>query len=208
MHTDSGLFVAMTAGLVRDEAGGEVSAEAVGDELVLYIQLPSGVVVRAAAEPDALLVLVGEGAAEWLLPVLGAPLRAMPHALGGVGAFPARGSRSWFGMMVLPPPFTQRRGHQAGVAGEPARAPKRLLTNALCALAGGASGVMCWTQCQAAEDLPCGASRQTKCLIYYLGLIVLFVCVCARVAQERVPCALTWSLASRWTAANACRRGA
>eukprot|EP01034_Spumella_vulgaris_P034689 gene34689-42786_t len=47
--------------------------------------------------------MVGDGGARWLAPVLGAPLRAVPHALiadlkKGSGA-----TRSWYGKMFLPP---------------------------------------------------------------------------------------------------------
>jgi hypothetical protein len=72
----------------------------------LYLQLPNGAVSRAVADRDALIVMAGEGAVEWLSPVLGGALRAVPHALGRTGGAERRQqawTRAWFGLMVLPP---------------------------------------------------------------------------------------------------------
>jgi hypothetical protein len=47
----------------------------------LYIQLPDGTVVSPALSDDALIIMIGEAGAQWLAPKLGAPFRALPHAL-------------------------------------------------------------------------------------------------------------------------------
>jgi len=107
MHTDSGMFVVMTTGLVQfdEDEGSEERTGKSAAENELYLQLPGGVVARAEADEDALLVLAGEGAAEWLHPVLGGKIRAMPHALGGERRVGRQRTRAWFGLMVLPPPM-------------------------------------------------------------------------------------------------------
>jgi hypothetical protein len=195
MHTDSGLFVAMTTGFVKGIGG-------TSQDVNLHLQLPSGVVVRAETDDDSLLILVGEGAAEWLLPVLGSPLRAMPHALvgSGLGCSPdnRRWTRSWYGMMILPPPnalvpavdsnekeklipYRDYREMELRLAAEVSadRLPtgcissrwdrfasnglqKRLLSNELCTRSDGSNGIMCWTQCQSVNELPCGKFRSMK----------------------------------------------
>eukprot|EP01033_Poteriospumella_lacustris_P010233 gene10233-7280_t len=106
LHVDAGLFIGMTTGLYSAQAPLTPAAG-------LYLQLPSPFdeEVKAEAADDALIVLVGLGAAQWLQPVLGKPLRAMPHALiagfdttataNGTATAPA--TRAWYGKMVLPP---------------------------------------------------------------------------------------------------------
>jgi hypothetical protein len=70
----------------------------------LYLSLPSGVVARAVAQRDSLIIMVGEGGASWLAPVLGKPLRAAPHSLVLDGALTSSlMSRAWYGKMYLPP---------------------------------------------------------------------------------------------------------
>lgn len=192
LHTDSGLFVAMTTGLVKNAVGVELEVQ---NEL--FMELPGGSLSRASSRPGALLVLAGEGAAAWLQPVLGAPLRAVPHALSRVDGKGGDGqsSRAWFGLMLLPPAdalvplspgaplvaYREFRARELAVASGGGRwgaedglpsacgsssrpmlsseAPRehvRMLASSLCSRADGSSGVMCWTQCQAVEDLPCG----------------------------------------------------
>jgi hypothetical protein len=56
------------------------------------------------AQRDSLIVMVGEGGASWLAPVLGKPLRAAPHSLVLDGALTSsQMSRAWYGKMYLPP---------------------------------------------------------------------------------------------------------
>ena len=94
-HTDGGLFIAMTSGLYSKPLNS--SGEG------LYLQLPSSEVVRmpSADTQESLVFLVGEAGSNWLAPVLGRPLRAVPHKL--VAALPADGHRTWYGKMFLPP---------------------------------------------------------------------------------------------------------
>lgn len=96
MHTDSGVFAIMTAGLYLNAADGSRSAHVPADA-GLYIKLRSGEVVRVkqstpVAQADgvhsSLVVLAGEGAERWLQGVESAPFRAVPHALM-VGSLPA-----------------------------------------------------------------------------------------------------------------------
>lgn len=122
LHTDSGLFVAMTSGLVKTCEGSEGGLspkqhedeeDEEGGQNELYMRLPSGTMSRVIAEKDALIILAGEGAAEWLAPALGAPIRPVPHALGRIGGKRIKDkngegteecfTRAWYGMMVLPP---------------------------------------------------------------------------------------------------------
>lgn len=74
MHTDGGLFIAMTAGLYSEQ---------VKDNKIrgLYITMPTGAVLKLNQSDDALIIMVGEAGGRWLSPVLGAPLRPCPHAL-------------------------------------------------------------------------------------------------------------------------------
>jgi hypothetical protein len=103
LHTDAGLFIAMTAGLYVSAAEGPP----VDADNGLYVQLATGAVARAVARDDAVLFLVGEGGSRWLSPVLGAPLRAVPHALlalpSMLQAKDGALTRSWYGKMFLPP---------------------------------------------------------------------------------------------------------
>lgn len=100
VHTDSGLFIAMTRGLYVQSDGHSPSSPQPSNGL--YVRLPTGTMVQAVAEEDALIIMAGEGAAAWLTPKLGRPLRAVPHAL--VTPVSADGTtRAWYGKMYLPP---------------------------------------------------------------------------------------------------------
>jgi hypothetical protein len=201
LHTDSGLFVAMTSGFAASDGAasgggglGQEQQEEGGGRHDLYLQLPSGRVSRVVAHKDALIILAGEGAARWLQPVLGAPLRPAPHVLRrGVGREQRGGqTRAWFGMMVLPPPealvplrageqlvpyseFRQKElrtgsetwGEEAFLASACVGGQRRL-TSELCSRTDGSSGVMCWTQCQAVAELSCGtvSCPVAPCAVY------------------------------------------
>lgn len=73
MHTDSGLFIAMTTGFFTGNQPTESSG--------LYVTTPVGSIAKIVARDDAVIIMVGESGARWLQPVLGTPLRATPHAL-------------------------------------------------------------------------------------------------------------------------------
>lgn len=100
MHTDGGLFIAMTNGYYADQDGQPVPVQN-----GLYVTLPTGAVVRAVTEEDALIFMMGQGAADWLAPKLGKPLRAVPHAMiADTSSSESKPmTRAWFGKMYLPP---------------------------------------------------------------------------------------------------------
>ena len=104
LHTDAGLLIAMTVGhytsdkkAATEDTEGHIREEGTrkqdsssssfnevelgGDGGGLYIQLLNGIVTRARAESSSLIIMVGEGGASWLAPLLGAPMRSVPHAL-------------------------------------------------------------------------------------------------------------------------------
>lgn len=98
MHTDAGLFIAMTSSMYITE-NHEIETNTRNG---LFLQLPSGTIVEAlVSDSDSLIFMVGDGAARWLLPSLGAPLRAVPHAM--VGNMHHGATRNWYGKMYLPP---------------------------------------------------------------------------------------------------------
>lgn len=89
----------MTTGLYTSEAGDLLPDETNG----LYLQLLSGSVVEVQTKEDALIIMVGDGGARWLAPLLGASLRAAPHSLRVASSTQLAQSRAWFGKMFLPP---------------------------------------------------------------------------------------------------------
>ena len=173
-HTDGGLFIAMTSGLYSSNQGG-------ADGEGLYLELADGAVLRvnSAETQDNLVFLVGEAGSKWLAPVLGQPLRAVPHKL--VAALPSGGSRAWYGKMYLPPadafvaPAAQvygtvreqvnkalsagsASGHSRSESLPVACGPSSYLTSSTgCTAADGSAGVECWMQCMSTASLPCGS---------------------------------------------------
>jgi hypothetical protein len=118
-HIDAGMMIAMTTGYYSGvDAGGGRALDARG----LRMELPSGQRVQVQTRDEAsLLVLMGAAGASWLEPVLGAPLRPVPHGL--FAAVRPGETRSWFGKMFLPPgnalvpvdAVVGRKGGQAGM---------------------------------------------------------------------------------------------
>lgn len=103
MHTDSGLFIAMTTGFYSST---DTSSKFTPPPNGLYIQLPSGQIAQVDSSDDSLIIMVGSGGADWLLPALGAPLRALPHALKiptTLSTSTETWTRAWYGKMYLPP---------------------------------------------------------------------------------------------------------
>lgn len=94
-HTDAGLMIAMTTGYYHPSPPSDASG--------LYLRLHDGRRVKAAVEEDALIVLIGDGGARWLAPVLGRPLQAVTHALIADLPCGIKATRSWYGKMYLPP---------------------------------------------------------------------------------------------------------
>jgi hypothetical protein len=101
LHTDSGLFIAMTTGSWNSV---DSASDIVGG---VYMRTPAGLLARMKAADDALIFMVGEGGQAWLTEVFGRPLRAVPHLLvADVSAVCGSGmqrTRSWYGKMFLPP---------------------------------------------------------------------------------------------------------
>ncbi|CAM9548268.1 unnamed protein product, partial [Ectocarpus fasciculatus] len=160
VHTDSGLFIAMTRGLYVQSDGHSPSSPQPSNGL--YVRLPTGTMVQAVAEEDALIIMAGEGAAVWLTPKLGRPLRAVPHAL--VTPVSADGTtRAWYGKMYLPPSDAMAAAW-GGLSYEQysehtARRPS-VSSDSLPA-ACEETGVMCWQQCYYGDDLPpCGLEAE------------------------------------------------
>ena len=106
LHTDGGLLIAMTSGLYTFTGGAEQ-----GPEEGLYLSLPSAgdnknqplLRVRSQDAQDNVVYLVGEAGSKWLAPVLGRPLRAVPHKLVASMSPDTGSTRAWYGKMYLPP---------------------------------------------------------------------------------------------------------
>jgi len=97
LHTDSGVLIAMTAGL-------ESASSHDGARAQLLFQLPGSTgVVHAAFPDDALVFMAGAGAGDWISPASGARLRPVPHALRLNWGSSAAAWRAWHGRMFLPP---------------------------------------------------------------------------------------------------------
>jgi hypothetical protein len=179
LHTDNGIMIAMTAGYYAGDYR--------TDEHGLYVELPTGQVCRASVDEDSLVLMVGAGS-RWLSPMLGAPLRAVPHAMVA-GIHGEDSSRAWFGKMILPPAdaiimqdgkatsFQQYRhlittasdehSHSlpTGCGSYDASAaavtnPYMHLSTSQCTAEDGSAGLTCWTQCYSVADLPCGLDAQ------------------------------------------------
>lgn len=185
LHTDSGLFIAMTAALCSPA---EVSKS---HDIGLHIELPSREIVRAVADPHSLIILVGQGGHDWLAPVLGAPMRALPHAVF-VGS--AVDTRSWYGKMFLPPaaarlplrngvnlsygeyrsqeirasqlkavasgvPLSDRLPSACGQTGPNPTSHRftQMVENSLCEEG---NGILCWQQCYPLSAYSCGAEAE------------------------------------------------
>ena len=177
-HTDGGLFIAMTSGLYSSAQQGGDDGEG------LYLELADGAVLRVKSSEtqDSLVFLVGEAGSKWLAPVLGQPLRAVPHKL--VAALPSGESRAWYGKMFLPPadafvaPAAQtyaavreqiNRALSSGSGDGKAASslpvacgPSSYLTSSTgCTASDGSAGVECWMTCMSASALWCG--QQAVC---------------------------------------------
>ena len=62
------------------------------------LELPSGEIVSAQTDSDALVLLAGNAASQWLSPSLGKAIRSVPHSLA---IDLDSGVRSWYGKMVI-----------------------------------------------------------------------------------------------------------
>ena len=95
MHTDAGIFIAMTSGYYTNE-------HQANPHDGLYIKLPSDEVVRVQSGLGEVIIMIGEGGQHWLRSRLGQTFRAVPHLLSLHLDEPGA-TRAWYGLMVLPP---------------------------------------------------------------------------------------------------------
>lgn len=177
-HTDGGLFIGMTTGMYSD-------AEEICEESGLYIKGIDGVISRVTADDSSLIVMIGEGGRRFLLPLLGRPLRAVPHKLElcvkDASALESV-TRSWYGKMFLPPNdaiikllddkdsmrYDKFRAlevqsilanHEEQVVELPTVCGSLQLQDMLIASSDSDCAnneVYCWNLCMPVDDLPCG----------------------------------------------------
>lgn len=183
-HTDAGLMIAMTTGYFSSEQPSVRSG--------LYLAVPGAdgkeKRVKAVMAEDSLILLMGEGARNWLKPVFEKPFRAVPHAM--VVDIPpgSSNSRAWFGKMYLPPtdailpseniPYSQYHQYESDYQSNKHHLPlacggspsyQIILQNQPCEV-NGEPGVYCWTQCQSVSDLSCG--QEAQCVYDSTGEII------------------------------------
>jgi len=98
-HTDQGLVLAFTPGMVNGEP-----------TKGFYVQLSDGSTEMVQFDQtDDLVFLMGDGVHQYVNAALKSPLRALPHALRmPVSSDP----RVWYGRMVLPPPNAKHPLHE------------------------------------------------------------------------------------------------
>lgn len=96
LHIDAGLFIAMTAGKYSSSSECE-------SKRGLFIELPRGILAHANVHDDALILMAGKGSSSWInFDSIGAYFRPVPHLLMA-GICEVDSTRSWYGMMILPP---------------------------------------------------------------------------------------------------------
>ena len=102
MHADIGLFIVMTSAEYFETASLAPLANELRPDPGLFLELPSGEVVRPRVPQDCLVVMNGEGAARWMRTAKGARKPqaarhevALPDLLPGI-------TRAWFGRMFFP----------------------------------------------------------------------------------------------------------
>lgn len=194
MHTDTGLLIAMTTGLIQ----GQDLTSASG----LYLQLPTGEEVKVKVADDSLIILMGEGANRWFSPVYGSSFRAAPHSM--LADLQGKGSRSWYGKMFLPPEnaLIQTQGVNYGryryleadaslksfvvpatltqdllpSACSHTSSKSVLASNTLCVRSDNSTGVMCWMQCMSVVNITCGL--EAVCMVPSTGAVVAGSAMC------------------------------
>ena len=103
MHTDVGLFIAMTTGYYSTSGNNK---EQVNTQRGLFVTLPTGEIVHVSESDltrNDLIIMIGQGGADWLAPKHGVSLRAVPHTLIVDLGNDKEATRSWYGKMYLPP---------------------------------------------------------------------------------------------------------
>ena len=130
MHTDMGLFILMTPALTLDKEDTNIPSALPTVSTGLFVQRRNGDVVFADSRPDSLILMIGQGFADWLAPRLQDPssqcskFRPMPH---GVDLSQLRqslnidqglvGKRGWYGRMFQLP--DQWLAHEIGAVSSP-----------------------------------------------------------------------------------------
>lgn len=170
LHTDRGLLIAMTTGHFKQNTSpSDVSG--------LYLKLSDGRLVKAVSSDSSLLILLGEGSIDWInsSSLFSRPFRAMPHlVLNDLPAKQTDITRSWYGMMFLPPssaiiPSSSLTFEEhnletinSAVRGGFTRSLMDLMADVVpqtCKI-DGSDGIMCWMQCYSTSNLECGQQAQ------------------------------------------------
>lgn len=102
LHTDAGLLLALVPAMwVASPSDLPFSPSSPSDGFSVEGAAGELLTIEPESAPSSVVFVVGEGWGRWLEPALRGKLRAAPHSL----AIPAgaRGSRAWYGRMLLPP---------------------------------------------------------------------------------------------------------
>lgn len=183
LHSDGGLFIAFTPAYY------DIGPPEEGNS-GLYIQMPTGMVSRVAAEEDSLVVMIGAAGNTWFSPLLGKPLRTVPHkvvsGLRSAAESDKMKARSWYGKMYLPPADALIKiGRSVVRYAEYRRREVELLSNGItddsvlcsnfydvgseaslatstvaCIADDGSEGIYCWATCMSTKDYSCGQAAQ------------------------------------------------
>jgi hypothetical protein len=185
MHTDAGLFIAMTPALNIGES--TESEHRTG----FFIQLANGDVTYPSAPRDSLIFMVGQGSKQWLNPKFSpkCALRPTPHGVDLKRHDKPTLTRGWYGRMFMLPadamitaddqtiPFGKYLAlqQQAVAAGaEPTLHDSDhfytalgansdpLSTSASCDTCDNPPCMMCWMACMSIKGLACG--DKAECL--------------------------------------------
>jgi len=103
-HTDQGLFLVFTPGLLVPTTGDEAASSTLTNGF--FIQQEDGSTVEVQFdETDDLIIMLGDGVNQYINPKIanGVSLRATPHSLSMMPHDETTSARAWYGRMVLPP---------------------------------------------------------------------------------------------------------
>mmetsp|Transcript_48457 Transcript_48457/g.73207 ORF Transcript_48457/g.73207 Transcript_48457/m.73207 type:complete len:659 (-) Transcript_48457:105-2081(-) len=101
-HTDQGLFIAFTPGLMVDSQDNMIETQSSSG---FHIELKDGTHALVDFQDDDLVFMLGDGVNQIINPKIqdeGKKLRATPHALS-IPNHKEDEARAWYGRMVLPP---------------------------------------------------------------------------------------------------------
>lgn len=107
-HTDQGMFLVFTPGVMVEQSGDQPAANALDETEGFHVELADGTrtLVKFDHEDD-LVIMLGDGINQYFNANLnsrgaGRKLRAVPHAVA-MPAHEDNEARVWYGRMVLPP---------------------------------------------------------------------------------------------------------